>query len=317
VPSRGESLSLSLSLSLRKAAAMASVLVIDDDDGTRDTYVRVLHLAGYETASAGNGRAGVRLALAGAFDLHLIDLRLPDMSGVDVVRELKLNRVAGRMVIVTAFPAVDTSFDAAAVGADGYVAGPLFGDDVVALVGRAIAGLAPVRATLNTDVENVRALARRVCALARLGSEPLELMAAALALRKAVADPSTAGLVQDRAPSGDVPHNVLTIVRYVDAHVTARELPRETDVTAEVGIDATDIGELLERHTGAGYREWRRLLRLRGAIAELAETSEHVAQIAFHIGYEHESQFVRDFHETFGLTPGQFRRLVTGSPLRA
>jgi DNA-binding response OmpR family regulator len=295
---------------------MASVLVIDDDDGTRDTYVRVLHLAGYETASAGNGRAGVRLALAGAFDLHLIDLRLPDMSGVDVVRELKHNRAAGRTVIVTAFPAVDTAFDAAAAGADGYVAGPLFGDDVVDLVGRAIAGLVPVQEAAHfhrqdaENVENVRALARRVCALARLGTEPLELMAAALGLRRALADPSSSVLPENRTPSGDLPRNILTIVQCIDAHVTSKELPRSIDIAVELAIDPTDFGDLLELHTGAGYGEWRRLLRLRGAIGELVETSEHVAQIAFRIGYEHESQFVRDFHEAFGLTPGQFRRLV-------
>jgi AraC-like DNA-binding protein len=218
---------------------------------------------------------------------------------------------------VTAFPTLDTSFAAAAAGADDYVAGPLFGEDVVDLVARAIAGLAPVRAAARSNsqdaetVEKVRALARRVCALARLGTEPLELMAAAMGLRRALADSASAALVEDRAPAGDLPRHILTIVHCIDAHVTARELSRSTDIAAELALGPTDIGDLLQSHTGAGYREWRRLLRLRGAIEELAKTREHVAQIAFQIGYEHASQFDRDFHEAFGLTPGQFRRLVT------
>lgn len=159
---------------------MASVLVVDDDDGTRDSYERFLHLAGYETATAATGRAGVDLALARTFDVHLIDLRLQDMSGVEVVRTLRLHRVGGRMVIVTALPTLDTAFAAAAAGADGYVAGPLFGDDVVDIVGRAIAGLVPVRTAVHSHgenfesvetVENIRALARRSCGFAQLGPD--------------------------------------------------------------------------------------------------------------------------------------------------
>ena len=293
---------------------MASVLVVDDDDGTRNSYGRFLDLAGYETATAATGRAGVDLALARGFDVHLIDHRLPDISGVEAVRELRLNRVAGHMIIVTAFPTMETSFSAARVGADGYVPGPLFGDDIVGLVSRAIAGLPLVRAAVHGDIEDIaraediRALARRLCALARLGTETVQLMAVALALRGALADSSAVGLQPYPAP---VPPNVAAIIRCIGAHVTARDLPLATHVAAELGIDSTDIGALLELHTGASYREWRRLLRLRGAIQELAETSEHVAQVAFHHGYEHDSQFVRDFHDAFGLTPGRFRRLVT------
>ena len=293
---------------------MASVLVVDDDDGTRDSYERFLHLAGYETATAATGRAGVELALARTFDVHLIDLRLPDMSGVDVLRALKLNGAGGRTVIVTAFPTLDTSFDAATAGADGYVAGPLYGDDIVDLVSLAIAGLASARPTVHSDIEdvaraeNVRALARRLCALARLGTEPVQLMAVALALRGALADSSVSGLQAYPLP---VPPNVAAIIRCIGVHVTARDLPRATHIAAELGIDSSAIGDLLDRHTGAGYREWRRLLRLRGAIEELAETSEQVSQIAFAIGYEYPSQFDRDFREALGLTPGQFRRLVT------
>jgi DNA-binding response OmpR family regulator len=65
---------------------MASVLVVDDHEGTRDTYARILQLAGYDAATAATGRAGVDLALVRAFDVHLVDLRLPDMSGIEVLQ---------------------------------------------------------------------------------------------------------------------------------------------------------------------------------------------------------------------------------------
>ena len=58
---------------------MASVLIIDDHQGTLDTYSTILRLAGFETATASNGRAGIDLATSRGFDVHLVDLRLPDM----------------------------------------------------------------------------------------------------------------------------------------------------------------------------------------------------------------------------------------------
>lgn len=123
---------------------MASVLIIDDHQGTLDTYSTILRLWGFETATASNGRAGVDIALSRAFDVYLVDLRLPDMSGMDVVRELKLSGITGRAVIVTVFPAFESAFDAAAGGADGYVDGMLFGDEVVEVVTQALAGPFPV-----------------------------------------------------------------------------------------------------------------------------------------------------------------------------
>jgi DNA-binding NarL/FixJ family response regulator len=77
----------------------------------------------------------------------LVDLRLPDTSGIDVVRELKISGVSALtlMVIMTAFPALDSSFDAGTAGADGYVDGLLSGDDVVSVVTQALEGVLPVR----------------------------------------------------------------------------------------------------------------------------------------------------------------------------
>jgi DNA-binding NarL/FixJ family response regulator len=124
---------------------MASVLIIDDHLGTLETYATILGQAGFETATAATGRDGIELAISRPFDVILVDLQLPDVSGIDVVRELKISSVNGRLVVVTVFPGVESSFDAAAAGADGYVDGMLFGDDVVKIVTQALAGHLPVR----------------------------------------------------------------------------------------------------------------------------------------------------------------------------
>lgn len=124
---------------------MPSVLIIDDYEPTRDTYSTILQLAGFRTATAATGVAGIALAVQEPFHVILVDLQLPDVSGIDVVRELKCRDIVVRLVIVTAFAGFDSAFQSAEAGADGYVDGPLFGDEIVDVVQQAIHGPHPVR----------------------------------------------------------------------------------------------------------------------------------------------------------------------------
>lgn len=121
-----------------------TVLIIDDHAPTVEAYSTVLRLAGFATTTALTGQNGVELAAMMRIDVALIDLNLPDQRGVDVVRKLRALGCGARMVIVTAFPSFESSFEASSAGADGYVDGPLFGDDVVDLVERARSGPWPV-----------------------------------------------------------------------------------------------------------------------------------------------------------------------------
>jgi DNA-binding response OmpR family regulator len=125
--------------------ATARVLVVDDHQGTLDTVSAVLRLEGFETETALCGADAIGLARTRQFDVALVDLRLPDMSGLDVVRRVGELQPHPRMVIVTAFPTLETCFEAAAAGAVGYVEGPLFGEDVVVLVSNALSGTRPLR----------------------------------------------------------------------------------------------------------------------------------------------------------------------------
>jgi two-component system OmpR family response regulator len=128
-----------------KGDDVASVLIVDDDRGTRETWTVVLRHEGFDVAAAATGGEGLAQARAKAFDAILVDFRLPDLSGTEVVRALRRDGVGARMVIVTAFPTFDSSFDAGFSGADGYVDGPLLGEEVVDIVRQAAAGGLPVR----------------------------------------------------------------------------------------------------------------------------------------------------------------------------
>jgi two-component system, response regulator YesN len=124
---------------------MAKVLVVDDSPGTAAAYAGLLRLEGHDTAVATSGRAAISLVISTAFDVILVDLRMPDMSGIEVVRELRARGLQVSIVIVTAFPDLDSSFEAAAAGASGYVPGLLLDDELSHIVQQAISGQFPVR----------------------------------------------------------------------------------------------------------------------------------------------------------------------------
>ncbi len=76
---------------------MKKILIIDDDRVLRQTLGEALKAEGYEVAEAGDGREGLNKALKGAFDLIVLDVIMPVMTGLDVCRNL---REAGRQVPV-------------------------------------------------------------------------------------------------------------------------------------------------------------------------------------------------------------------------
>lgn len=128
-----------------EASRMPKVLIVDDHQGTRETLALLLRTDGFQTAIAASGREAVAMTLQDDFDVILIDLRLPDALGTDVVRDLRHRGVRSRIVVVTAFPEIDSSFDAGCAGADGFVDGPLWGDEVSRVVRQAVDGPWPVR----------------------------------------------------------------------------------------------------------------------------------------------------------------------------
>lgn len=129
----------------RKESVAATVLIINDHKGTRESFSRLLRQQGFHTATAETGQEGVSLALAVPFDAILIDLDLPDIVGTAVVKELRARGVSAPMVIVTTCSELQSETDAECVGADGFVEGLLFGDEVACVVRQALDGRRPVR----------------------------------------------------------------------------------------------------------------------------------------------------------------------------
>lgn len=124
---------------------MPSVLIVDDNEGTLQSYEAALRAAGFKPYTALSGQIGLALARRRHFDVCFVDLRLSDMSGLDVIRQLKLISTVTSIILITAFPDLASAFDAGAAGADRYIDGPLFGDDLISVVEHALGTSAAVR----------------------------------------------------------------------------------------------------------------------------------------------------------------------------
>jgi two-component system response regulator HydG len=110
---------------------MSRILVIDDDLGVRESMERMLKTAGYTVLSAPTGEEGFEVARGGVFDVILSDLRMPGISGLDVLKKLRDNHVDAAFIIMTAFGTVDSAVEAMKLGAVDFVQKPFFRDELL------------------------------------------------------------------------------------------------------------------------------------------------------------------------------------------
>lgn len=101
------------------------ILLIEDDPGEQELIAEVLKLRGYRVDRAARGTEGVKLLENNFYDLVLCDVRLPDMSGLDVLKRAKeLDKDLG-VIIITAYPSIPNAVRAIQSGAYDYLQKPL------------------------------------------------------------------------------------------------------------------------------------------------------------------------------------------------
>lgn len=114
------------------------ILVVDDDVTIRLTVAEVLERQGYEVEQAKSGATALSLVSKHRFDLLLIDLRLPDANGIDVMKRIREVDDYALIVVMTAYPEVRTAVTALQAGAYDYLNKPFDMDDLKGLVQRAL-----------------------------------------------------------------------------------------------------------------------------------------------------------------------------------
>jgi DNA-binding NtrC family response regulator len=106
------------------AAARQRILVIDDDAGVGLSCMRILTPDGCEVETYSDPQAGLRAALAGEFDVILLDLMMPGLGGLEILQQVKAAEVPSEVVVITGFSTVESAVEAMRAGAADYLGKP-------------------------------------------------------------------------------------------------------------------------------------------------------------------------------------------------
>jgi len=141
------------------------VLVVDDERFFREAIREVLAEAGIECETLESGEAGLAAARDPQVGVVVLDVTLPDMSGIDVLRRLHSERPKQRVIVLSSHTDQELVLEALRLDASDYLAKPLHDEELVLAVRRALAGF-EVESSWQRLRERLRRLERQMAALA-------------------------------------------------------------------------------------------------------------------------------------------------------
>ncbi len=121
----------------RRMSQKPSVLVVDDESGILDTLRILLRNEGFEVTTAQGGKAGLEQIRSGAHDLILSDVRMPQVSGLDILNAAREQDPMTPVILMTAQASLQSAISAVNSGAFYYIQKPFSNDELVAILRRA------------------------------------------------------------------------------------------------------------------------------------------------------------------------------------
>jgi DNA-binding response OmpR family regulator len=116
------------------AGSKKNILVVDDDKSILRTFTRILQKSGYEIDVAETGKEAIDKTENGHYDLALVDIRLPDMDGTELLARLKKQLQHTVKIMITGFPSLETGVKALDEGADAYLVKPVKPQELLLLL---------------------------------------------------------------------------------------------------------------------------------------------------------------------------------------
>ena len=114
------------------------ILIVDDDESTCKTLSRIFGKKGYEIETAGTGKEALEKAQAKSFNSTLLDIRLPDIAGVELIEPLKATNPDMVVIMITGHASIENAMQALNEGASAYIIKPLDMDQVLVMVREAL-----------------------------------------------------------------------------------------------------------------------------------------------------------------------------------
>ena len=116
----------------------ANILIVDDEEVVRRSHLRSLASAGCNAQAAGDGNEALRVMEQNPFDVILLDLRMPGLDGMDVLKTIKERWPDSEVVVITGYPTIESAKESVRLGAFNYLAKPVGPDDVIKAANDAI-----------------------------------------------------------------------------------------------------------------------------------------------------------------------------------
>lgn len=113
------------------------ILIVDDELLVRNFLSETLKRSGMEVATAENGRKALQILKESTFDLVITDMKMPDLTGIDILRKVKESSPGTLVVVITAFGSIENAVAAMRLGAFDYLLKPFSPDTIEAMIEKA------------------------------------------------------------------------------------------------------------------------------------------------------------------------------------
>jgi YesN/AraC family two-component response regulator len=307
------------------------VLWIDDQVSSTDAAVRLLEEEGFRVHCAASVMDGLARLESRHYDALILDLYLPDRSGLQLLQEIALRGGGVPVVVLTGYADYEAARIAGRLGAARFEAKPLGADELARILRSVIQSLAPSGATshdrdwaapavpsaVRPGVAVLSRLAARTLVTVALDPRVFLKYAAFLRLTLESSTPSEVELQrawQDLTahavrPDGAAPNpKVAAAIERLERSARPRSM-RGRALARELFVDPGHLARCFHADTGLHFRDWRAAVVMRRAIRRIAGERASISEIAWDVGFEHLSAFDREFVRVFGVKPTTFRRL--------
>jgi len=112
----------------------ARILIVDDDENIRKVLMAILEDKGYNIEAVGTAREAIKRTEKRFYNLALIDIRLPDMEGIELLTKIRDTTPRMRKIIITGYPTLQNAVDAVNRGADAYIMKPFDVEKVLSTI---------------------------------------------------------------------------------------------------------------------------------------------------------------------------------------
>jgi DNA-binding response OmpR family regulator len=215
---------------------MSSILIVEDEERIASFVDKGLRSSGFATAIAGDGESGLAMATSGRFDLVVLDLGLPDIDGIEVLKRMRGRGMTAPVVILTARDGVHSTVEGLEGGADDYVTKPFRFEELLARIRARLRAGSEIPSVLEAGEARLDLRTRKI----HVGERTEELTAREFALAEMLF----------RHPG-----QVLSREQILDRVWGYDHDPRSNIVDVYIGYLRRKLGkEMIRSERGMGYR---------------------------------------------------------------